>query len=82
MKMTIETGKFQRTEEMTENTAYGKSTYRHIQQIIIKEEVFNGKPPRMYQTERTYRNNVMTYTANYPADTEYAKERREWVCNF
>ncbi len=78
--MSIKTGKFERTETLTDPGPYG-GEYRHSKKIEIEKRTYSGKTV-LRQTETTYRDSVMTYRADYPASTEYAKERRAWVCDF
>jgi hypothetical protein len=70
-------GKFSKAYKLTEETAYSKDAYRLTKVIKISK---TGN--KFYQTEQTWRNSVMTYMAQYPAETEYAKERRENICQF
>ena len=71
----MQTGIFEATNQIVEQTPHGTFTYTYKKQFVITEENFYGAV-RFYQTERTYRNSQIIFLANYPADTNYAKSRR------
>lgn len=62
-------------ETVEETSPYGTFTTTYTRMFIIQRGP-GEYSDRFYQTERTYRNNVITFSGNYPADTEYAKGRR------
>lgn len=71
----ITEGTFETKETIQEVTPHGTFTVTYKKEFTITEENFYGTP-RFYQSERTYRNGQITFTAQYPADTDYAKQRR------
>lgn len=73
----MQTGTFETRAEVTEQTPYGPHTYTFTKMIMIEE--FQG---RFYQTERSYRDSIITFSAQYPADTDYAKQRRDGIVSF
>ncbi len=74
----MQIGKFETSQTITENTPQGPFPYTYKKQIIITEETFYGTP-EFYQTERTYRNGQIIFSANYPANTDYARQRRQGI---
>ena len=71
-------GTFRTSETVKEETPEGTFTYTYTKKIIITEETFYGTP-EFYQTERTYRNGQIIFSANYPANTDYARQRRQGI---
>jgi len=59
-------------ETYTENTAYGQLEVNYLKRFQHHE--IKG---RTYQRETTYKNGICTYSADYPANTEYARNQLE-----
>jgi hypothetical protein len=70
-----------KTEE-TEQTPYGQ--HKRVVTITIKVwlQTYSDGRQQWRQTELTHWNNVQVHDGTYPADTEYAKTRRDGVAPF
>lgn len=78
---TITEGTWKISNDVTENTPYGPSHKKVTKSIIIALKNYYGED-QFYQTERTTWNGVIVFDAKYPADTDYAKMRREGIAPF
>ena len=74
----LQEGTFKSSATITEINSYGTWDVTYTKVILIETRDY-GKGSRPYQTERTLRNGIQTFSAQYPADTEYAKTRREGI---
>ena len=63
------------THEIKETTIEQGHKVTYTKTIRIEEKNYYGKT-QYYQTETIHRNNVIVSSAQYPANTEYAQDRR------
>lgn len=78
----ITAGTWSVKSQETERTPYGIHNRTVTRTISIVSKDYYGKGPRFYQTERTFWNGVQVHDGSYPADTEYAKTRRDGIAPF